>query len=110
MKDVKRYELMGVNAPGSYTGTCGKCQMVKAQHYQWPNDWQYVHWSAYDALLARAAELEADARRYRWLREFRRGLGVVDAENSDCPIHLWTDKADRAIDAALAADKETTNE
>jgi hypothetical protein len=63
-----------------------------------------VYGEKIDQLQARIAELEADAARYRWLRQPGRSHAVVGviADNSGKATHLAEYALDRAIDAALS--------
>ena len=59
-----------------------------------------------DALAGRVAELDANARRYEWLRE-NNAYSIHDRLFADCPMHKFNDAMlDAAIDAALNASKE----
>lgn len=63
-----------------------------------------------DAALARVAELEKDAARYRWLRDCNSGSLVVvqiTGTGEDDWYVLTEDDADAAIDAAITARRKT---
>jgi hypothetical protein len=59
MSDVKRYVLVGVNAPNSYTSLCGKCQLVEINYSPNKHTAPHEYVNAADH-SARIAELEGD--------------------------------------------------
>ena len=80
---VKRYELVGVNGPNSYTGTCGKCQMVEEKPLELgehPNTYQYVLASDFDAACAERdwnrEELRRTQQEFREARETNAALAA----------------------------------
>ena len=66
----------------------------------WLGAWDKEAFEAYTApLLARIAELEADAKRYRWLRDASHWPAVFASH--DAPEPITGKELDAAIDAAM---------
>ncbi|MFG3926434.1 hypothetical protein ACGEMM_17725 [Pseudomonas aeruginosa] len=90
-------------------GDCPKCQATRHDRCQFPLPQSYAIPSNVEALIARLRAAEADAKRYRWLRDSGRLLGdsmdshadnfcVVTADGEDV---MWFEQLDSAIDAAM---------
>lgn len=90
-------------------GDCPKCQATRHDRCQFPPPQSYAIPSNVEALIARLRAAEADAKRYRWLRDSGRLLGdsmnshadyffVVTADGEDV---MWFEQLDSAIDAAM---------
>ncbi|MEQ6526276.1 hypothetical protein [Pseudomonas aeruginosa] len=90
-------------------GDCPKCQATRHDRCQFPLPQSYAIPSNVEALIARLRAAEADAKRYRWLRDSGRMLGdsmdshadnfcVVTADGEDV---MWFEQLDSAIDAAM---------
>ncbi|MGP5757728.1 hypothetical protein [Pseudomonas aeruginosa] len=90
-------------------GDCPKCQATRHDRCQFPLSQSYAIPSNVEALIARLRAAEADAKRYRWLRDSGRLLGdsmdshednfcVVTADGEDV---MWFEQLDSAIDSAM---------
>ncbi|BAG75036.1 hypothetical protein [Pseudomonas phage PAJU2] len=86
-------------------GDCPKCQATRHDRCQFPLPQSYAIPSNVEALIARLRAAEADAKRYRWLRDKNSIPGVV-CTNSKVEKYfneymMCGQVMDKAIDAAM---------